>query len=275
MKKFIYFLIIPIFVLFNDRVFADVGTYQYLYSLDSCRLADNYMYVNGTKDTKVFVYEIFGNDFSFTYYSGNRLNVIVSPNLESTCIDNGIGSPRDRVISISSGVVISNEYTFSNRYANDSRFPHVYAYIYLSSVEGDYGSISWGTDSLPVEPEPVPPYEYEFKGLIYVPEDDVYNKCYVVQNEDVIRGYDRIPVNNSIYNYRDYYINSSYIYKDGSGQWSQYSTLPVCLDSDILTNNLYYRLDFDRSLIIFFISSIFCIYLPIKLFSKIFKKGVL
>lgn len=154
MKKLYIILIVFIsFVLFNNRVFADVGTYQYLYSLDSCRLADNYMYVNGTKDTKVFVYEIFGNDFSFTYYSGNRLNVIVSPNLESTCIDNGIGSPRDRVISISSGVVISNEYTFSNRYANDSRFPHVYAYIYLSSVEGDYGSISWGTDSLPVEPE--------------------------------------------------------------------------------------------------------------------------
>ena len=40
--------------------------------------------------------------------------------------------------------------------------------------------------------------------MIYVPNDDTYDKCYVVQNEDVIRGYDRQPSYNTIYNYRDY-----------------------------------------------------------------------
>ena len=54
---------------------------------------------------------------------------------------------------------------------------------------------------------------------IFVPRDAIYNKCYVVQNSDVIRAYDKVPTNNTDYNYRDYYINSSYIYKDGYGSW--------------------------------------------------------
>ena len=85
---------------------------------------------------------------------------------------------------------------------------------------------------------------------IYVPEDSVYNKCYVVQSEGVIRAYDRVPSNNVSYNYRDFYINSDYIYKDGTGQWSNYSTLPICLDNNIITNDYYYRVDFPDILII-------------------------
>ena len=109
--------------------------------------------------------------------------------------------------------------------------------------------------------------------LIYMPLDTTYNKCYVVQSEGVIRGYDRLPAYNTSYNYRDYYINSSYIFRDGQGTWSNYSTLPVCLDSDIITNDFYYRLDLPDILIIFLIINIFAIYLPIKIFSKLFKKG--
>ena len=110
--------------------------------------------------------------------------------------------------------------------------------------------------------------------MIYVPEDTTYDSCYVVQSSDIIRGYDRTPSYNSSYNYRDYYINSSYIYKDGSGTWSNYSTLPVCLDSTVITNDWYYRLDLSNILIIFFIINIFGIYLPIKIFSKLFKGGL-
>ena len=28
--------------------------------------------------------------------------------------------------------------------------------------------------------------------MIYMPDDNVYNKCYVVQSDGVIRGYDKI-----------------------------------------------------------------------------------
>ena len=109
---------------------------------------------------------------------------------------------------------------------------------------------------------------------IYVPRDAIYNKCYVVQNSDVIRAYDKVPTNNTDYNYRDYYINSSYIYKDGYGSWGSYSNLPICLSSDVITNDYYYRLDFPNILIMFLIINIFSIYLPIKIFSKLFKGGL-
>lgn len=105
---------------------------------------------------------------------------------------------------------------------------------------------------------------------VYLPQDSTYNKCYVVQNEDVIRAYDTIPSNNTNYSYRDYYINSNYIYKDGQGQWSQYSTLPICLDNNIITNDFYYRNDFADILTIFFIFSIFIVFIPFKIFSRAF-----
>lgn len=110
---------------------------------------------------------------------------------------------------------------------------------------------------------------------IFVPSDTTYNKCYVVQSEGVIRAYDTIPRNNVSYNYRDYYINSSYLYRDGTGTWSQYTSLPVCLDDNVISNNYWYRLDMPFILLMFLIINIFGIYLPIKIFSRIFRKGVL
>ena len=109
--------------------------------------------------------------------------------------------------------------------------------------------------------------------MIYVPEDTTYDSCYVVQSEGVIRGYDRTPSYNSNYNYRDYYINSSYIYRDGTGTWNQYSNLPVCLSSDVITNDIYYRLDMPNILVMFLIINIFAIYIPIKILHKLVKKG--
>lgn len=105
---------------------------------------------------------------------------------------------------------------------------------------------------------------------IYLPSDSTYNKCYVVQNEDVIRGYDRLPSNNVNYNYRDYYINSDYIFKDGSGTWGQYTTLPVCLDNSIITNDFYYRLDLDKIMVVFFVMFFIIVCIPMKLFSRFF-----
>ena len=106
--------------------------------------------------------------------------------------------------------------------------------------------------------------------MIYVPSDNTYNKCYVVQSDGVIRGYDRIPQNNVNYFYRDYYINSDYIYRDGSGNWSQYSTLPICISSNNITNDFYYRVDFSNICLIFLVFSIFVVFIPYKIFSRLF-----
>lgn len=103
---------------------------------------------------------------------------------------------------------------------------------------------------------------------IYLPSDNTYNKCYVVQSEGVIRGYDRQPSFNVSYNYRDYYINSNYIYRDGSGSWGSYTTLPVCLDNSVITNNFYYHNQFSDVCIIFLTLFFIIIYLPFFLMNR-------
>ena len=106
--------------------------------------------------------------------------------------------------------------------------------------------------------------------MIYVPNDNTYNKCYVVQSEGVIRGYDRQPAYNTSYNARDYYINSDYIFRDTSGTWSSYSNLPICLSSNTITNSYLYRTDLDKILVCFIILVVFCIYFPYKIISRAF-----
>lgn len=109
--------------------------------------------------------------------------------------------------------------------------------------------------------------------MIYVPELENY-KCYVVRSENVIRAYKQIPYNNSTIQYRDYYYNSNYLYQDGEQSFSQYTTLPVCLDTNNLTSEVYYRNDFDSILIMFLILSIFCFYLPLKIFIRLFRRFI-
>ena len=106
--------------------------------------------------------------------------------------------------------------------------------------------------------------------MIYVP--DLNYKCYVVQSEGVIRAYEERPQYNTDVNYRDYYINSSYIYKDGYQSFGSYSTIPTCLDTSVLTNDFYYRLDLDSILFIFTIFVIFGICLPFKILFRFFRR---
>jgi len=78
--------------------------------------------------------------------------------------------------------------------------------------------------------------------MIYVPELNNYS-CYVVRSENVIRAYKTNPTYNSQVEYRDYYYNSHYYFNDGYQSFSNYSTLPVCLSNDVLTDNVAYRTD--------------------------------
>ena len=107
--------------------------------------------------------------------------------------------------------------------------------------------------------------------MIYVPEKENY-KCYVVRSEEVIRAYEEIPRNNTEVNYRDYYYNSNYLYNDGVQSFSQYTTIPVCLDNDNITSDVYYRNDFDSILVIFLIMCIFCFYIPLKVILRFIRR---
>lgn len=112
--------------------------------------------------------------------------------------------------------------------------------------------------------------------MIYVP--DTSYSCYVLVNKDTIRAYSQTPYNPGYnqsvnINYRDYYINSNYLYVDSYQTFNNYSQLPVCLDISNLTDEVYYRNDFASILIIFTIMAFFIIYLPLKVFFRLFKKG--
>lgn len=106
---------------------------------------------------------------------------------------------------------------------------------------------------------------------IYVANINDY-KCYYVYSEGVIRAYEQIPQANRTVNYRDYFIDSNYIYRDGTTSFSSYSILPTCLPSDVITDNVYYRNDFDKILVIFLILMIICFYFPYKVMSRVFGK---
>lgn len=80
--------------------------------------------------------------------------------------------------------------------------------------------------------------------MIYVPDLQNY-ECFVVQSSDVIRAYETVPRLNSTVNYRDYYMNSHYVFKDGVQTFSNYSNnIPVCLSSSDVTDVIGYRNDF-------------------------------
>lgn len=107
--------------------------------------------------------------------------------------------------------------------------------------------------------------------MIYVPNKENY-KCFVVQNDTTIRAYEEIPRNNTDISYRDYYYTANYLYRDGVQSFSSYTTLPICLDNTLISSNVYYRNDFDKILVIFLILSIFCFYIPLKIFLRFFRR---
>lgn len=107
--------------------------------------------------------------------------------------------------------------------------------------------------------------------MIYVPDTENF-KCFVVRSDSTIRAYKEVPTHNSDVDYRDYFYTSNYLYQDGTQSFSQYSTLPVCLDNSVITESPYYRTDFDSILIIFIIMCIFCFYIPLKVFMRLFRR---
>lgn len=108
--------------------------------------------------------------------------------------------------------------------------------------------------------------------MVYVPRFTA-NSCVIHQNNGVFRVYDSVPTYNSDISYTDYYINDDYFPQTGTAHFSNYSTLPSCIDNNLLTDNFYYRVDFASILLMFSIIAFFGFYIPIKIFSKLFKRG--
>lgn len=109
---------------------------------------------------------------------------------------------------------------------------------------------------------------------VYVPNLSDYD-CVVVQNATTLRAYHDEPRNNSSSVYEDYYYNSHYYHTTGTQNWSNYSTLPVCLSSAELTDDIYYRNDLPDIMIIFFGFIIIGFLLPWKILTRMFKRWTL
>lgn len=108
--------------------------------------------------------------------------------------------------------------------------------------------------------------------MVYVPSF-TNNSCVVHSSSGVIRVYESRPSYNADVSYIDYYIHDDYVSVSGVAHFSNYTTLPTCISSSLITDNYYYRVDFPSILLMFLIISIFAFYIPIKVFSKLFKRG--
>lgn len=103
---------------------------------------------------------------------------------------------------------------------------------------------------------------------IFLP--DTNYACYVTTNNgNTIRAYETMPRQNGTSNYTDYYVNSHYLYTNGSQTFSNYTSLPTCM-GEIFTTNVFYRNDLDSILIIFFIILLVCFYFPYRVISRLF-----
>lgn len=100
---------------------------------------------------------------------------------------------------------------------------------------------------------------------IYLPFDYVNSPCKIVNN-NYIRAY----TNSSLTNYVDIYVNQDYMLKEG---YSNYGYNGQCDTLNTYTSDYYYRLDFPNILIGFSVIAFVGILIPIKIFSKLFKKG--
>lgn len=85
--------------------------------------------------------------------------------------------------------------------------------------------------------------------MIYLPNEVLSSNCAYVYDKDTIRVYETEPRNNSTISYTDYFINSYYLTRTGSTTFSNYSTLPTCVDYTEFTTNVGYSTYFDKVLI--------------------------
>lgn len=105
--------------------------------------------------------------------------------------------------------------------------------------------------------------------MIYLPTFNKDNNCAIIYDKDTIRVYDKPIILDQENTYTDFFINSHYIEKTGI---ETLTTEPVCLVSDNITTEVYYRNDFPQILLTFILMSLVIFYLPIKILFRLFRR---
>lgn len=101
---------------------------------------------------------------------------------------------------------------------------------------------------------------------IFLPVDNISDfACYSVYDKDTIRAYKTMPHLDSSSDYIDFYINSHYLEKSGTQRWGSWSdSLPSCLSTSVITNDIYYRTDLKDSLLIFVLLVLIIFWIPFR-----------
>lgn len=109
--------------------------------------------------------------------------------------------------------------------------------------------------------------------MIYLPKIESQN-CIIVDNlnSGYIRVYDISPYPNSTVNYIDYFIDKDYITRTGVQTFGNYNYSINCQSHDNYTTEFYYRVDFDKIMIIFVLLSIFVVFIPLKVVFRLFRR---
>ena len=112
--------------------------------------------------------------------------------------------------------------------------------------------------------------------MTYLPTEYINSNYKYTSNGESIRIYTN---NNCYQNYNSTYCDCIYVYPNLDYLTSEISSCNVSSLSNTIsystfTDNFYYRIDFVNILIMFTIMAFFIIVIPLKIFSKIFRKGV-
>lgn len=109
--------------------------------------------------------------------------------------------------------------------------------------------------------------------MIYLPFENVNDyACYYFYNSETIRAYKTMPTQGATVQYDDYYINSHYLYQNGSQTFGNYSNIPTCLSTSRLTNVYSYRNDFADIMLIVFVFVFIFGFLIHKFIKQLFKR---
>lgn len=109
--------------------------------------------------------------------------------------------------------------------------------------------------------------------MIYLPKIET-NNCIVVDNlnNGYIRVYDYAPYPNTTVGYIDYFVDKDYMTRVGEQSFGNYSYSVNCQPHDNFTTDVFYRVDFDRILVILLILSIFILGIPLCVFKRFFRR---
>lgn len=106
------------------------------------------------------------------------------------------------------------------------------------------------------------------ENYVYIPYFEEDN-CAFVKDKDTIRVYKSIPTINSTVPFTDYFVNSHYLSSKGETHFSNYVTVPSCIDN--ITTDWWHRVDVSDILLAILILCIF-ICIPFKVLFRLFRR---